>query len=135
MRNNTKKKTGSIIVIASFIFILSVTGLLKLVWPEQRISEAEARTLATMPSISGESLRDGSFPLAVEAYFTDQFPLRNTLIRFSDSMRNMLRITIGDDVQIIQGNQDMGQGDSNVILDELPGDEPMGVGYTSPYVN
>ncbi|HHU11766.1 MAG TPA: hypothetical protein GXZ64_00875 [Clostridiaceae bacterium] len=135
MRKNTKKKTGSIIVIASFIFILSVTGLLKLVWPEQRISEAEARTLATMPSISGESLRDGSFPLAVEAYFTDQFPLRNTLIRFSDSMRNMLRITIGDDVQIIQGNQDMGQGDSNVILDELPGDEPMGVGYTSPYVN
>ena len=135
MRKNTKKKTGSIIVIASFIFVLSVTGLLKLVWPEQRISEAEARTLATMPSISGESLRDGSFPLAVEAYFTDQFPLRNTLIRFSDSMRNMLRITIGDDVQIIQGNQDMGQGDSNVILDELPGDEPMGVGYTSPYVN
>lgn len=129
-------RTGSLIVFITFLFILTLVGALKLVWPEQQISKAEARALATMPPITGKSLRDGSYPLNVEKYFTDQFPFRNGLIAFSDSVRNLMRIKIGDDVQIIQGNSDMGQGDANAILeDERPGDVPVGANYTSPYVD
>ncbi|MDO4315452.1 MAG: DHHW family protein [Oscillospiraceae bacterium] len=52
-----------------------------LVWhillPDRAQSETENRTLAQLPSFSWESLKDGSYTEAVEAYFADQFPLRD----------------------------------------------------------
>ena len=63
----------------SALFCLFLGGLL--VWhvllPDRAKSETENRTLAQAPAFSWASLADGSFTEAVEAYFADQFPLRD----------------------------------------------------------
>ena len=63
----------------SALFCLFLGGLL--VWhillPDRDKSETENRTLAQFPAFSWESLKDGSFTDGVEAYFADQFPLRD----------------------------------------------------------
>ena len=62
------------------LFCLFLGGLL--VWhvllPDRTKSETENRTLAQVPSFSWESLVNGSFTEAVEEYFADQFPLRDS---------------------------------------------------------
>lgn len=60
-------------------FCLFLGGLL--VWhillPDREKSETENRTLAQAPEFSWESLKNGSYTEAAEAYFADQFPLRD----------------------------------------------------------
>ena len=60
-------------------FCLFLGGLL--VWhillPDKAQSETENRTLAQKPEFSWSALADGSYTDAVEAYFADQFPLRD----------------------------------------------------------
>ena len=127
---------GNRIVIITFLIIITFMGAMKLVWPEQSVSQAESRTLASRPKLSVKGLVDGSYPVEFESYYVDQFPLRNGLIGISDRMRSMIRLKIGDDIQIVKGNTDMGQGDSNELLDDtsLPGDE-VNSDYRSPYVD
>ncbi|MHA5221103.1 DHHW family protein [Dysosmobacter sp. Phy] len=61
------------------LFCLFLGGLL--VWhvllPDRDRSEVENRTLAQKPEFSWAALKDGSYTAAVEAYFADQFPLRD----------------------------------------------------------
>ena len=61
------------------LFCLFLGGLLALhiVLPDRERSEVENRTLAQLPEFSWEALKDGSFTEDVEAYFADQFPLRD----------------------------------------------------------
>ena len=61
------------------VFCLFLGGMLvwSLLLPDRDRSEAENRTLAQWPAVSWASLRDGSYPEAVEEYFSDQFPLRD----------------------------------------------------------
>ena len=60
-------------------FCLFLGGLL--VWhillPDKAQSETENRTLAQKPEFSWAALADGSFTESVEAYFADQFPMRD----------------------------------------------------------
>ena len=61
-------------------FCLFLGGLL--VWhillPDRTHSETENRTLAQFPAFRWEALVDGSFTEAVEEYFADQFPMRDS---------------------------------------------------------
>lgn len=63
----------------SALFCLFLGGLL--VWhavlPDRERSETENRTLTQLPAFSWRALRDGSFTEDMEAYFADQFPLRD----------------------------------------------------------
>lgn len=45
--------------------------------PDREKSETENRTLTQFPAFSWETLVDGSYTESVEAYFADQFPLRD----------------------------------------------------------
>ena len=46
--------------------------------PDREKSETENRTLARLPEFSWESLKDGTYTEAIETYFADQFPLRDS---------------------------------------------------------
>ena len=61
------------------LFCLFIGGLLILhiALPDRDRSDVENRTLAQWPEFSWEALKDGSFTEDVEAYFADQFPLRD----------------------------------------------------------
>lgn len=61
------------------LFCLFIGGLLAIhiVMPDRERSEVENRTLAQLPEFTWEALKDGSFTEDVEAYFADQFPLRD----------------------------------------------------------
>ena len=60
-------------------FCLFLGGLLAVhvFLPDRESSETENRTLAQLPEFSWESLKDGTYTEAIEAYFADQFPLRD----------------------------------------------------------
>jgi hypothetical protein len=61
-------------------FCVFIGGLLvwHLVLPDRDKSETENRTLAQFPEFSWEALKDGSYTEAIETYFADQFPLRDS---------------------------------------------------------
>ena len=61
------------------LFCLFLGGLLAwhIVLPDRERSDVENRTLEQLPEFSWEGLKDGSFTESVEAYFADQFPLRD----------------------------------------------------------
>ena len=65
--------------IMTVLFFGFLAGLL--VWhialPDRARSETENRTLAQRPSLSRETLLNGSFTADMETYFADQFPLRD----------------------------------------------------------
>ena len=63
----------------TILFCLFLGGLLiwHLVLPDAERSEAENRMLAQLPKFSWSGLADGSYAQEVEAYFADQFPLRD----------------------------------------------------------
>ena len=62
------------------VFCLFLGGLLvwHLLLPDRAKSETENRTLAQVPEFSWSALADGSYTAAVEEYFADQFPLRDS---------------------------------------------------------
>ena len=61
------------------MFCLFLGGVLvwHIVLPDRDRSDVENRTLEQWPEFSWEALKDGSFTAGVEAYFADQFPLRD----------------------------------------------------------
>ena len=62
------------------LFCIFLGGLL--VWhlalSDRDKSETENRTLAQLPEFSWEALKDGTYTEAIETYFADQFPLRDS---------------------------------------------------------
>ncbi len=62
------------------LFCAFLGGLLAwhIVLPDRSTSEAENRTLAQFPEFSWKTLADGSYAKGIEAYFADQFPMRDT---------------------------------------------------------
>ncbi len=83
------KKIGSIkniavvVMTSLFLFGFSAWGILK---KDDEFSISERRPLVQMPTLSAESVADGSFTSDFEDYSLDQFPLR-------DSFRRLKSIT------------------------------------------
>lgn len=70
-------KTYSRFLTACFCVFLAGLLVWHIALPDREKSEAENRTLTQFPDFSWETLVDGSYTEAVEAYFADQFPLRD----------------------------------------------------------
>ena len=62
-----------------FAFIAGV-ALLGIVTPDREKSDSENRMLRQLPSLTWESLKDGSYMRDLETYMTDQFPHRDQLV-------------------------------------------------------
>ena len=80
------KNITLVCVMAALIFGFSLWSILK---PRDEFSDSERRALAEMPKLSLESVlnenTDASFMRLFEKYSIDQFPLRDTFRRVTES--------------------------------------------------
>ena len=69
-------------------FILFLIGVIAafILIPDKAYSSTEKRNLSQLPSVSLESITDGSFMDAIEDYTADQFPLRDTLMKMKTGL-------------------------------------------------
>lgn len=68
------------IVCGLLVLILLVMGLISVFDKDATFSEFENRNLKTFPAITLSSLIDGSFTNALQEYYADTFPGRESLI-------------------------------------------------------
>lgn len=94
----------------TILFVLLVFGftLLDLFLPDRDFSEWENRELRRMPEITFKTVFNGSFGADYESYMTDQFALRDTLVKLKYlSDRALLKrdaggVYIGDDALFVK---------------------------------
>ncbi len=74
-----KKKIFDIcsVTLAGVLLLSGVTALF--VMPKEEYSEGENRTLASLEEPTPENILNGSFSASVSAFFTDHFPLRQSI--------------------------------------------------------
>ncbi|MEA4888232.1 MAG: DHHW family protein [Clostridiaceae bacterium] len=110
-------------MIAFFLIPLYLLTVLNIFWPNQQVSADENRTLAQMPSFSWPKLASGEWTQEFENYFSDQFPMRNFFINSNQRLNEMVKLSIGDSVDLVQNpggdEQDLGVGEH---LEHDPGD-------------
>ena len=83
--NKIKSSRGRVtffVLILSFFLIVGTVSFTGIITPDRDFSENENRVLASMPALTLQSLADGSFMKKAETYLADQFPFRDTAIRF-----------------------------------------------------
>ncbi len=82
------KSKSSFVIVYWWLFLLSVCGILLLVFgeKEERMSEAENRMLSGFPEVSAESIFSGEFSTGFENYLSDGVFGRDELVGISESM-------------------------------------------------
>lgn len=70
-------KSGSRLITGVFLVFLLGVSAAGIFWPEKGFSQSENRYLQKKPEFSLQSLADGSYGKAYEAYLGDQFPMRD----------------------------------------------------------
>lgn len=89
----TCKKLMSVLTFGGLLLI----GAIIVLSPQNTFSEQENRTLTTVPTLSLAGLLDGSYQSELSAALTDQFPMRNALMREGTTIKRLSgRCDIGD---------------------------------------
>ena len=94
-----QQKNLSIATATLFLTVIFGFGVSFWVIPDKSFSENENRVLQSLPKISAQSLLDGNLSRDFNAYFTDQFPFRDSML------------TVGAVTQLT-----MGRGEANGVL-------------------
>lgn len=131
MKNNKIKndKRKSNIVIYSFLFIITIGGLLSLIFPVRgEVSEQENRALAKMPAVTAENFFSGKLFRGIEDYYSDHFFHREKFIQISKTVENMRGLGGKEKVQIVAtgGNNDFvnNETDKPTNSESAPKDRP-----------
>ena len=105
------KKIYTILLSAMLAGMLLV-GLISLVDKDPTRSEAENRELAKKPKFSLSALFDGSYIPALETYYADTFPMRETMLAANRTLNKFYYYSgSGEDtVLVISGNTGAEQG-------------------------
>ena len=101
-KNVNSKKIYLLSVTVTVVFFLTLTAFLiaGIIEPDKEYSETENRRLASFPSVSFDSVTDGSFMTDFEAYMSDRFFGRNTFVSLKTSISRILGETEINDVYI-----------------------------------
>ena len=94
------KQILSRLLMIVWVPILVVTMIINLVIPDKELSTIENRSLQTFPSITMDSILDGSFEKELDTWFSDQFVGRNTFIHLKYIMNRLTGNKKIDDVYI-----------------------------------
>ena len=88
------KKRFSFVCIYLCLLTLLVCGAAELLAPDkgERLSESERRMLAAFPTLSVQSVADGSFMSGFESYLSDAFPFRDGAADFTDTVMGLVSI-------------------------------------------
>jgi hypothetical protein len=95
MSESTNKKIHLVNVII-FCGILLLGGIASLAMKKDEVSVMENRKLAAFPVYSDSTLWNGKYFKDIEAYYADNFPLRDKWIGFSNSLRSKFGYESGD---------------------------------------
>ena len=82
-----ERKISSVIHIVLFCVALTAFGVLFFILPQEKISDAEKRTLAPFPTLTKKSLLSGDYMDSLDLYTADHFPFRSTFISVSDQLK------------------------------------------------
>lgn len=99
------------IIFLTMIIPLIIIGLLFPIWPSQAISQDENRALAQRPELNGKEILSGGFSADFDAYYSDQFPFRNSLLsinRGMESVRSFFPQGSGEEIHLITAQKDSG---------------------------
>lgn len=116
IRLNKRKKLASLrikintVFLFGIFFTMLVFGILFFLIPKKEISEAEQRKLASFPEISFHSLWNGSFTSGLNIYYSDNFVLRDKLVKAKFALEEHKGLRL-DDVKIY--GSDTGENAAN----------------------
>lgn len=82
-----ERKISSLIHIVLFCLVLTAFGVLFFLLPQEKISDAEKRKLASFPTLTKKSLLSGDYMDSLDLYSADHFPFRSTFISVSDKLK------------------------------------------------
>ena len=88
------KKRFSFVCIYLCLLTLLCLGAAELLAPDkgERMSVSENRMLAAFPSLSVQSVKDGSFMSGFESYLSDAFPFRDGAAAFHDGVMGLVSV-------------------------------------------
>ncbi|NJN41021.1 MAG: hypothetical protein HC811_00990 [Flammeovirgaceae bacterium] len=89
IENNFSKK-GSVLNIASFLFVLLLGGVLSIVIPKENVSQVEQRALTPFPQYSFYALVEEKYTDSLDLYYADNFPFRENWVVLASSLRNKM---------------------------------------------
>ena len=72
------KKTSNMLTVVLFLVLIGGLAIAFWIMPDKSFSDNENRVLADFPTVSFEKVMEGELSEDFNAYFTDQFPLRDT---------------------------------------------------------
>ncbi len=86
MKKSYKTKTHNLnsnkVLSLAFLVIVFGISILSFILPDQKFSEEENRVMTQRPDFSKETYLEGRFQSKIESYANDQFPMRNSLIKW-----------------------------------------------------
>lgn len=85
------------IYITLMLLVFLAFAIVFLVFPRPTYSHLENRELASFPSVSLDSIRNGSFTQAVSSWFSDSEPFRDEFMSVSMHFKNLIRYNIGEE--------------------------------------
>ena len=96
--NNGARTNKKIHLVNIFVFcgILLLGGIASLSMKKGSVSEMENRKLAVFPHYTDSTFWKGKYFKDIEAYYADNFPLRDKWISFSASFKNKLGFTTSE---------------------------------------
>lgn len=133
MSETTNQKIHLVNVIV-FCTILLVGAVASLAMKKQSVSLMENRKLATFPEYSDSSFWKGKYFRDINAWYADNFPMREKLISFSDKFRQSLgfqssEIKMYDPTNDAEANEKTDTAKTEVVVDKggpLPDDGAIG---------
>jgi len=130
MSETTNNKIHLVNVIV-FGGILLLGGIASLAMKKQSVSEMENRKLASFPEYTDSTFWKGKYFKDIEAYYADNFPLRDKWMNFSTSFRSKFgfqssEIKIYDDVNNPEANEKSDTAKEQQQTGPLPDDGAIG---------
>ena len=126
-KKTTKIKIYLFIAVMVFFFVLSL-----LFFARPSVSENEKRELAKFPTFTVESFLSGEYTADISLWFSDTYPLRETMIEANAAVQSLYGIR---DEQVIGGGNADDIPDAPVDITFNPTDDGKGEGFEGMYLN
>ena len=130
--DNFKKKSAmlKIILSLSLVLLIFVIGLAFFARP--KISDNEKRELTKFPTFTLSSFLSGEFTSQVSLWFSDTYPLRESMIEANGALQELYGIR---DEQVIGGGEadDIPAGPADIVFN--PTDDGKGESFEGMYLN
>ena len=94
-----------IAAITLFLVPIFAMGFISLVDQDATVSANENRKLKEKPTLTLQTLFDGSYPKDFEEYYSDTFPFRDAFMNVNQWVRNLFTWKGEDDVTIVDPGQ------------------------------